>query len=86
MSEKKYIDLLTVKVGEDLKVARCKSHKASKGDLVNLDTGEQGVVVARIFCEDGGEDYTFIANIVPIQGVTAIYTCTWSQEEADEPA
>jgi hypothetical protein len=86
MSEQKYIDLLTVKVGENLKVARCTSHKAHKGDLVNLDTGEQGTVVARIFCEDGGEEYVFIANIVPIWGITAIYTCAWSQEEHNEPA
>lgn len=86
MSERKYVELLTVKVGESLKVARAGSGIADEGSLVNLDNGEIGIVVATMFCEDGGNNYNFVANLVPVCEITAAYRCNWTQEETNEPS
>lgn len=86
MSERKYVDLLTVKVGESLKVARAGGGIADEGSLVNLDNGESGIVVATMFCEDGGDKYSFVANLVPIHEITAAYRCNWSREDPNEPS
>jgi hypothetical protein len=88
MSERKYCHLATVKVGEDLRVAHVDRDASSvhTGDMVSIDTGEMGTVVAVIFTEEGGEDYAFIADLCRIYEVTSIWRHAWTREVINEPA
>lgn len=88
MSETKYCYLVTVDTGEGLRVAHVDREASSvhNGDMVSIDTGEMGIVVAAIFTEEGGEDYSFIANLNPIYEATGIWRHAWTREEANEPS
>ena len=88
MSERKYCHLATVKVGEDLRVAHVDrdAYSVHTGDMVSIDTGEMGAVVAAIFTEEGGDDYSFIASVCHIYEVTSIWRNAWTREVINEPA
>ena len=87
MSEKKYCRLATVDTGDGLRVVHVPDEIVYEGDVVSIDTGEMGVVVAVIFTEEGGEEYAFIANLSTIYEATGLYRHVWTREAAtDESA
>ena len=88
MSETKYCRLVTVDTGDGLRVAHAESGiSVYEGDMVSIDTNETGIAIAVLFMQEGGEEYSFIANLNPIYKVTAVYHHSWSrEEEANESA
>ena len=81
MSENKYCHLVTIDTGEGLRVARIEGVSVYVGDMVSIDTNEMGTVIAEIYAEIGGEEYTFIANLNPIYEATGVYRRIWTKEE-----
>lgn len=86
MSESKYCHLAAVDTGEDLRVVRIESTSVYVGDMVSIDTGELGTVVAEVYININDEYYAFIAKLNPIYAATGVYRCAWTKEEPDEPA
>ena len=82
MSERKYCHLVTVDTGEGLRVVQVKDTSVYVDDMVAIDTGEIGPVIAEIYAEIGGDEYTFIGNLTPIYEATGVYRHSWSREEA----
>ena len=71
--------------GIGLLAARMVGHEAFPEDMVILDGGAlSGHIVKRIFLEDGGEEYAFFADFIPIHEITAVYHHGWSKGEPDE--
>lgn len=81
MSESKYGHLATVDTGEGLRVVRIEGTSVYVGDMVSIDTGEVGSVVAEIFVQIDGEEYVFIAKLNPIYEATGVYRHVWTKEE-----
>lgn len=82
MPEKRYVDLLVVKCGDQLYVAEADSSRIRNGDMVEIEPIPGAKVIGEvidnaIFDEDGGERYRWIAKLHAIHPVIR----SWSLRE-----
>lgn len=82
-----YVWLLTVKVGNDLCIARVRSSSPDPGDLVELEDGTLAVVVTRSLYS-GSEDaeYQKSVAVATPRKVVAYYNRHVVEEDTNEPA
>lgn len=86
-NETKYCYLSAVDTGDGLRVVRTDSAvSVCAGNLVNLETGESGIVTSSIFVREGDSTYAFISGLTPIYEATSIYNRYWAKEEVNESA
>ena len=83
MSESKYCRLVSVDTGDDLRVVRVDNASVYVGDMVSIDTGETGFVVAETYTKVDDDVYALVASVNHIYEATGVYRHVWTKEEPD---
>lgn len=82
MIDGEYCYLLTVEVGDELKLARMDVGEAERGYLVMLSDGSLGVVDRVAFVDAQSAEYGMFEDLMPMLSVKEVWRRTWREERS----